>query len=100
LRNGAFGFADAETELARVNRLPDPVHSFRSFLRDGGGEFAHHVFFEVGPEFEERHGAIEANIERFVIGIVVALHEGVDRRGLRIGADRAAPEGAEIGENV
>src|SRR6202158_3354983 len=98
--NRAFGFTDTEAELAGVAGFPNPFHFFAGFLRDGGGEFAHHIFFEVGPEFEEGHGAAEAEAERFAVGIGVALHDRLHGTRLRKGADGAAPEGAEIGERI
>src|SRR4029077_5910807 len=59
VRHGTFGFADAEVKLAGVLSFPNPFHFFAGFLRDGGGEFAHDVLFEVGPEFQKRHGAVK-----------------------------------------
>src|SRR5260370_8923579 len=100
VRDGAFGFANAETGGGGMGGFGDPGYFFDGFLGDGGGKFAHDVFFELGPEFQKRHGAVEAHVERFVVGIVVALHEGVDRRSLRIGTDWTSPERAGVRERV
>ena len=72
-------------------------------LQDGGGEISHHLLFQVGPEHEQGEGAVEAHVQGFVEGIVVALDLGEVSHRVRVGWGAHGtrhPGGGPIGHEV
>src|SRR5215475_8106542 len=100
MRHGAFGFAFAESRLPRLERFPDPSHPVVQVFRNGVRKIAHHLFFNVRPEFRERHRAVKSHVECFVKGVVETFHEGISAWSFWIRADRASPERSAVGENI
>ena len=90
--NGSFAFAGTKCGLMVLLCLPSPDKFFGLIAQDGLGEGAHLLLVQVGPELYQRHGTVEADVERGIVGIVVALHKREHGRRFGIGPDGAPPE--------
>ena len=96
VRDCALFLALVQDGLAGLLRFPDPQALFRPFARHRCGEFAQDLLVDLRPEFQQRHGGVEADVERAVVGVVETFEQREGWRELWVGACRAAPEGAAV----
>src|SRR5205823_6259811 len=76
VRDCSFNFPYLVIQFARLLGLPRPYLFVWPFAGNCGGELAEFLLIQLRPEFRQRHGAVESDVQRYEEWVVVAFHEG------------------------
>src|SRR5260370_1411379 len=97
---GTFFLALVQNGLASLLRFPNPESLFRILARNSIRKLAEFLFFDFRPEFEQRHGCIESNIQGGVVCVVKTFEERERGWSFLIASRGTAPECASLGASV
>src|SRR5580698_6569994 len=100
MRHRAFFLALVENGLAGLLRFPHPEAEFGPFARNRGSKFTQDLLVNVRPEFEQRHRAIKADVERAVVGIVETFKEREGWSNLGVASGGTSPKSSAVGQHV